>query len=254
MNLPLVEGFLFFAASLLLFVVIQRILYRELQSIFLLITRRPSTAFGLFSLLLFPGVFLHELSHFVMARLLGVRTGRFSLLPKVMSNGNLRLGYVETAVTDPLRDTLIGAAPLVSGMVVVTLLSVNQLGILPLTESLIAGNWGSFWAEAGKLPSRPDFWVWFYLAFAVSSTMLPSSADRRAWWSIGLIIGLVLLLSLLPGVSSWMLENLAPAIDRGLRAMAMVFAASGLVHLVLVPPAWLLRVGISQVTGLRVVR
>lgn len=254
MNLPLVNGFLFFVASLLLFIIIQRILYRELQSIFLLITRRPSTAFGLFSLLLFPGVFLHELSHFVVARLLGVRTGRFSLLPKVMANGNLRLGYVETAVTDPLRDTLIGAAPLISGMVVVTLLGINRLGILPPTESLIAGDWDTFWTAVGKLPARPDFWLWFYLVFAVSSTMLPSSADRRAWWSIGLFVGLVLLLALLPGVSAWMVDNLAPAVDRGLRAMGMVFTASGLIHLVLIPPAWLLVVIISRITGLRVVR
>lgn len=205
-------------------------------------------------MLLFPGVFLHELSHYVMARLLGVRTGRFSLLPKVMANGNLRLGYVETAATDPLRDTLIGAAPLISGMVVVTLLGINQLGIMPLTSSLIAWDWQTLWAEAVKLPLRPDFWLWFYLAFAVSSTMLPSSADRRAWWSIGLFVGLVLILTLLPGVSAWMLENVAPILDRGLRAMAIVFIASGLIHVVLIPPSWLIRIVISRVTGLRVVR
>lgn len=205
-------------------------------------------------MLLFPGVFLHELSHYVMARLLGVRTGRFSLLPKVMANGNLRLGYVETAATDPLRDTLIGAAPLISGMVVVTLLGINQLGIMPLTSSLIAWDWQTLWAEAVKLPSRPDFWLWFYLAFAVSSTMLPSSADRRAWWSIGLFVGLVLILTILPGVSAWMLENVAPILDRGLRAMAIVFIASGLIHVVLIPPSWLIRIVISRVTGLRVVR
>lgn len=205
-------------------------------------------------MLLFPGVFLHELSHYVMARLLEVRTGRFSLLPKVMANGNLRLGYVETAATDPLRDTLIGAAPLISGMVVVTLLGINQLGIMPLTSSLIAWDWQTLWAEAVKLPLRPDFWLWFYLAFAVSSTMLPSSADRRAWWSIGLFVGLVLILTLLPGVSAWMLENVAPILDRGLRAMAIVFIASGLIHVVLIPPSWLIRIVISRVTGLRVVR
>lgn len=254
MNLPLVDGFLYFAGSLLAFIAVQRVLYRELQSIFLLITRRPSSAIGLFSLLLFPGVFLHELSHYVIARLLGVRTGKFSLLPKVLANGNLRLGYVETAATDPLRDTLIGAAPLISGMVVVTLLSINQLGILPLAEALMSGNLGNFWLAAGKLPSQPDFWLWFYLAFAVSSTMLPSVADRRAWWSIGLFIVVVFILALLPGVSAWMVENLAPAIDRGLRAMATVFVGSGLIHLVLIPPSWLLRVLISRLTGLRVVR
>lgn len=254
MNLLLVDGFIFFAASLLLFIAVQRILYRELQSVFLLITRRPSTALGLFSLLLFPGVFLHELSHYLMARLLGVRTGRFSLLPKALSNGNVRLGYVETAATDPLRDTLIGAAPLISGMAVIILLGLGPLGILPLAGYLFSADWNLFWSEAAKLPARPDFWLWFYLAFAVSSTMLPSSSDRRAWWSIGLFVGIVLVLALLPGVSEWMQVYLAPVLNRGLRGMAMVFVASGLIHLVLIPPFWLLRIAISRVTGLRVVR
>ncbi|MHB8192520.1 MAG: hypothetical protein ACYDGL_04515 [Bellilinea sp.] len=251
-SLP-VNGFLFFAASLLLFLAVQRLLFRELQAIFLLLTRRPSSAMGLFSLLLFPGVFLHELSHFLMARLLGVRTGRFSLLPKVLANGNIRLGYVETSATDPLRDTLIGAAPLISGMVVVSMLMIEPLGILPVAGYLIEADWNTLWAEAQKLPARPDFWLWFYLAFAVSSTMLPSSSDRRAWWSIGLILILVLLLTLLPGISQWMSANLAPAMDRGVRAMAIIIVASGLIHLVLIPPAWLLRIVISRITGLRVV-
>lgn len=254
MTIAYINGFLFFVGSLLLFTVVQRILYRELQSIFLLITRRSSSALGIFSLLLFPGVLLHELSHLVMARLLGVRTGRFSLVPRVLNNGYLRLGYVETAAVDPLRDTLIGAAPLISGMIVVTLLGVNQLGILPLTSLLIAGDWTTFWVEAGKLPFRPDFWLWFYLAFAISSTMLPSAADRRAWWSIGLFVGIVLIFALLPGVSGWMLENLAPTFDRWLRSIALVFAASAMIHGFMVPPAWLLRIILSRITGLRVVK
>jgi len=250
---PLLDSFLFFAGCLALFIAVQRWLYRELQAIFLLITRQANTALGIFSLLLFPGVFLHELSHFVMARLLLVRTGRFSLIPKALANGKIRMGYVETAATDPIRDTLIGAAPLISGVAVVTALGMKPLGILPLTELMVAGDWLSFWPEVMRLPVRPDFWLWFYLAFAVSSTMLPSSADRRAWWSIGLLVLLALVLTIIPGTSAWMLENLAPLVTRGLRALAIVFAASGIIHLVLVFPAILFRIVISKLTGLRVV-
>jgi len=250
---PLFDGFLFFAGSLVIFITVQRWLYRELQAIFLLITRQANTALGIFSLLLFPGVFLHELSHFVMAKILLVRTGRFSLIPKALANGKIRMGYVETAATDPIRDTLIGAAPLISGVAVVTILGMKPLGILPLTELLFSGSWGNFWPEVMQLPARPDFWLWFYLAFAVSSTMLPSSADRRAWWSIGLFVLLAFALAIIPGTSAWMLENLAPLVTRGLRALAVVFAASGLIHLVLVLPAILIRIVISRMTGLRVV-
>jgi hypothetical protein len=138
-------------------------------------------------------------------------------------------------------------------LAVVSILGLKPLGILPLTGMLFNSDWETFWAEAAKLPARPDFWLWFYLAFTVSSTMLPSASDRRAWWSVGLFFGLLLFLAILPGVSNWMLENLAPVLNHGLRGLAMVFAASGLIHFVLAPPAWLLKILLSRITGLRVV-
>jgi hypothetical protein len=94
---------------------LQHRLHFEFQAIFLLITRRTDIALVLFSLLFFPGVVLHETSHYVLARLLGVRTGHFSLLPQPLPDGRLRLGYVETASTDLLRDALIGITPLLAG-------------------------------------------------------------------------------------------------------------------------------------------
>ncbi|HEX9028794.1 MAG TPA: hypothetical protein VF823_06440, partial [Anaerolineales bacterium] len=95
--------------------ILQRLSQRETQAIFLLLTRRADIAVVLFSLLFLPGVILHEASHYVVARLLRVRTGRVSLLPRTLPNGRLQLGFVETASSDWLRDTLIGAAPLFSG-------------------------------------------------------------------------------------------------------------------------------------------
>ena len=44
----------------------QRWLHREIQILFLLLTRKPVIALGLFSLLFFPGVLLHELSHYLV--------------------------------------------------------------------------------------------------------------------------------------------------------------------------------------------
>jgi hypothetical protein len=82
---------------------LQRRLHFEIQALLMILTRRPEIAFGLFSLLFFPGVLLHETSHFLMARWLGVRTGRVSLIPQVLPGGKLQLGFVETANADPLR-------------------------------------------------------------------------------------------------------------------------------------------------------
>ena len=57
----------------------QRVLTREIQAVLFLLTRRPRMSLGIFSALFFPGVLLHEASHLVTARLLGVKTGRLSL-------------------------------------------------------------------------------------------------------------------------------------------------------------------------------
>ena len=80
---------------------------------------------ALFAVLFFPGVLLHETSHYVMARLLGVRAVSFSLIPRPQPDGKLQLGYVETDRTDLLRDALIGAAPLISGGSLIAYVAVN---------------------------------------------------------------------------------------------------------------------------------
>jgi hypothetical protein len=231
----------------------QRWLHREVQLILLLITRRPIMALGIFSILFFPGVLLHEMSHFLMARLLGVRTGRFSLLPSLMEDGKLRLGYVETSGSDLVRDALIGTAPLITGGAVVALVGLNRLGLAPLAVSLTQRDWQAFWQGLKELPSQPDFWLWFYLSFAVSSTMLPSASDRRAWLPITLALLVLTGLAVLAGAGPWMLENLAPLVNRALRVIATIFGISLALHLVLLLPFRLIRELIMQVTGLRII-
>jgi hypothetical protein len=125
-------GLLWFLLSLVPLVFLQRLLHREIQAVFLITTRHPALTVGLFSMIFFPGVLLHELSHFLVARLLGVRTGGFSLLPQVLPDGRLILGYVETARTDVVRDSLIGAAPLIAGGLFIAYASIAHLHLLPL--------------------------------------------------------------------------------------------------------------------------
>jgi hypothetical protein len=89
-------GFFWFLVMLLPLVFLQRFLHREIQAVILLLTRNIQLTIGLFSVLFFPGVFLHELSHFLMAKVLSVRTRGFSLIPQSLSDGRLQMGYVET--------------------------------------------------------------------------------------------------------------------------------------------------------------
>lgn len=226
---------------LLPLVYLQRFLHREIQIIFYLITGNKPLTIALFSMLFFPGVFLHELSHFLMAKVLGVRTGRFSLIPQSLDTGHLQLGYVETEQTDILRDSLIGLAPIIAGTAFVAYAGVVQLRLDALWHVLSNGQVELFWMGLGLLPTVPDFYLWFYLTFAVSSTMLPSEADRHAWLPLGLWIGALLILAILAGAGTWMLENLAPVFDPLLRSVALLFALSNIVHIVLLIPFYIFR-------------
>jgi hypothetical protein len=252
MRLATLDGFLWLLLMLGPLLLLQRALHRQLQGVFLILTRRPVATMGLFSFIFLPGVALHEASHFLMARLLGVPTGRVSLLPRPTKGGKLQLGFVETARTDVVRDSLIGAAPLITGGMVVAYIGIAQMKLLPAGELLLAGQIGDFWQGLLQLPAQSDFWLWFYLAFVVSSTMLPSASDRRAWLPIALVFGGLLLLALLAGAGPWMLEHLAPALNSALRGVAAVFAISAAVHLVALVPIWLLRVLLSKLTGLEI--
>ena len=232
-------GWLLLVLGPLLF--FQRRLHHEIQLVFLLLTRRPAAALGIFSLIFFPGVLLHELSHFMMAQLLMVRTSGFSLMPAVLPGGRLRLGYVEVEGTDFFRDALIGTAPLISGGLAVAYLAGARLGFTPLADAIWLQNWPRFWAGLAALPQQTDFWLWFYLAFAVSSTMLPSASDRRAWLPLALMVGVLLGLALLAGAGPWMLEHLSPALNSFLRLLTTIFGISLALHLVLLVPIVLLR-------------
>ncbi len=207
----------------------------------LFLTRRVEVSVMLFSVLFFPGILLHELSHFFSARLVGVRTGRLSLIPRPMADGHLRLGSLETAPTDVLRDALIGVAPLLVGGAFVAYVGIVHLQLPDLWSSLVDGQPGAGVAAFRQLVAIPDFWLWFYLILAVSSTMMPSRSDRRAWLPVALATVLLILLSVLAGAGPWMLAHFAPPLDQVFRVVAMVFAISLGVHLLLWPIFYALR-------------
>lgn len=230
---------------------LQRSLHREIQAILLLLTRRSDIALTIFAILFFPGVLLHESSHWLMARMLRVKTGRFSLIPKPMPNGRLRLGYVETATPDILRDAMIGVAPLLAGGAFVIFAGAFQLNL--------AAFWENFQEDISNirllkaLLNQPDFWLWFYLVVTVSSTMLPSAADRKAWLPVGIFLGILLAISIFAGAGDWLLDHLANPIGKAFNVLALIFGISMGVHLVLIPPMWGIRRLLSYALKLDVV-
>lgn len=255
------DGLWWLLALIIPLLVLQRWLHHEIQVVFLLLTRRAEVALALFSILFFPGVLLHEASHFLIAYLLGVHVGEFSLIPRLMpqarsSNGKslrLQLGFVQTAQTDLVRDALIGAAPLVFGGAFVAYAGLARLGLASLWTDILNAQLGLLSAIQAIIHAHPDFWIWFYLVFAVSSTMLPSASDRRAWLPIAFSFVLLFGLGFLAGAGPWMIQHLAVPFNQALRAMAAVVGISVGVHMILAVPIYLLRRMLNRVTHLEVV-
>ena len=243
------QGFFWFIVMLIPLILLQRMLHREIQAVFLIITRSPQITMGMFSLIFLPGVFLHELSHFLMAKILRVPTGRFSIFPHPLPDGRLQLGYVETARADIVRDSLIGAAPLITGTIFVSYVSLFQLDMRILWDTLKNGQLNLFWMGIHALTHAQDFYLWFYLTFAVSSTMMPSESDRHAWLELVVSVGVIFGIALLIGAGPWMLNNVAPLLSRFLSSVAVIFGLSSAVHVVLALPTALAHKLLARATG-----
>jgi hypothetical protein len=247
-----VSGLFWFILMLVPLILLQRLLHREIQAVLLIVSRDVNITMGIFSIIFLPGVFLHESSHFIMAKILRVPTGHFSLLPRSLPNGRLQLGYVETARSDVVRDSLIGAAPLIAGTLFIAYVAIDHFQLRVLWDVLRNEQLNLFWMGVRALPNVQDFYLWFYLVFAVSSTMMPSESDRHAWLTLLLYIGILFAIILVFGAGSWMLNNIAPHVSNFFGFVAAIFGLSNFVHILLILPIALLHKFVAHLTGVDV--
>lgn len=228
-------SWLWLLLSLALLIPLERWMHRRLQGLWLLLFNNPDIALILYSLMLLPGVFVHEASHWLMATLLGVRTGHFSVVPERMPNGVLRLGYVETARVDFVREALIGIAPLLAGSAMVVWIGFARLNVGAVGAALANGDLLGFIQIWQAVFQVSDAWLWVYLLFAISNSMLPSASDRRAWPMVATVAVLMGGLVALIGFGPAVLQALAAPVDAALRALAVAFTITVGLNLALLP-------------------
>lgn len=210
------------AVTLALLLLVERWIHRHLQGTMLLLAGDREIAVMLYALPLMPGVLLHEVSHALTARLLGVPSGRVSIQPK-LAGDRIQLGSVAVAETDFIRASLIGLAPLLTGSTVILLIGYLIFGIGRMQQALAAGDWMRVVADLSDILAVPDVWLWAYLIFAISNTMLPSQSDRAAWMPILLFVLLVFGLAWIAGLGPAMVERLGHPLDVAAPWLAAVY-------------------------------
>ena len=239
------------AVTLALLLVVERWIHRHLQGTMLLITGDREIAVVLYALPLMPGILLHEVSHALVAKLLGVRVGRVSIRPK-LTNRRIQLGFVPVEETDVVRASLIGLAPLLTGSAAILLIGYLAFGIGGLQQAFAEAAWGSLIDHFGELLMTPDIWLWAYLIFAVSNTMLPSRSDRESWTPIFLFLVLAGGLVWFAGLGPTIIERLGRPIQVATRWLAAVYGFTVVADLPFMGLIALAEWAISRLKGVRV--
>lgn len=178
--------------------VLRRWIDVHVQGLAYLITGHPTVAIWVFFLVFLPGIMVHELSHWLAAKMLGVPTGRIVIWPQAKRNNTVWLGTVQVGRADPLRSSLIGLAPLVTGSLLVVLIGAH-LRLDSLADVLTTGQWKTGWAALSQSIRLPDFWLWIYLIFAIANRMLPSPTDREAWKPMALFLACLTVIAIAAG-------------------------------------------------------
>jgi len=240
-----IASLIWLLVSLALLIPITRAFGGLIQGLVLLLTENATaTVYAHFCLLL-PGTILHELSHWLAAKLLGVRTGGLSIAPKAQRGGRVQFGAVKMQKTGPVRESLIGVAPLLVGSALVVWLARWRFGLDPammMTPDSIV-------AHLVAALDAPDAWVWVYVIMAISNAMIPSPSDTRAWPRMGLYLAILLAFLWVSDLLSRVPEG---AVDLGLaiaQGLAFSFSLTILVDLVVGAALFLAQLLTARLTG-----
>lgn len=218
------------AVTLVLLLLIERWIHRHLQGAMLLLTGDREIALVLYALPLMPGILLHEISHALMAKLLGVHVGRVSIRPKITEQ-RVELGFVPVERTDVVRASLIGLAPLLMGSLAILLIGYLIFGVGTMQDTFAESSREGLVTVLSRMPRAPDFWLWAYVIFTVSNTMLPSRSDRRAWTPVLLFLLLTGLLAWMAGAWPTIVERLNHSLNAAIRWLTVIYILTAAVDL-----------------------
>jgi len=226
---------------------ISRWLTQRLFEAVYLVTKARSIGISFVTLLLFPGTIIHELSHLFTASVLGVPTGKMELTPTSIKGEHIHAGSVMVAETDPIRRSLIGLAPLTTGLLILTAISYY---LTPWWQEALAS------IQTGQLISIPTvrFVISLILLSTVSNTMFSSPEDLKGVPAVGITLAIIAAILYFVGIrltfTGPILTTLGQAGKTLTISLGIVLALNGILLLI----AQFLVVMTGKITKRRIVR
>lgn len=241
-----------FVLAVLLLNWLQRWITQHMQGIgFLLFESRDAGMFILWCVLL-PGILVHEFSHWLLAKLLGLKTGRFKFWPE-FQKGQITLASIEVQRSNAVADSLVGLAPFLGGTLILLLIGywvfdANALGLAWQNQ-----DWRGVLGLLAGTVRVADSWFWLYLMVAVSNAMMPSPSDRASWRPVLLYLGLVAALLLLLGWWPTLPTALLTGLEVGLQTLIYALGLTLAVDAVFALAIAIVELLLGLIRGTRVV-
>lgn len=211
------------AAVLIPLAYAERWIHSHLYGVGWLLTNEPRSATVLYYVILFPGVFVHEFVQWLVAGALNVETQRVMVWPEAQEDGTLRLDFVQVKNAGRFTMAIIGAAPLIVGLGLILFISNRILDFDAFLVALQTGDITVIGPAARELASKPDFYLWLYLMFALANAMLPTPEERSGWIIVlGLFAGVLAFLVII-GVGDVLIETFTGPVAHGVNLLTTAF-------------------------------
>ena len=179
----MIQIVLFFALSFALYFVSRK----TINSCFYFFSRffkSPQSAYRMMALLYFPGTALHEISHYLIALLLGFKNVNINLIPKIRGN-TITLGTVTYNKRDPVRGLIIGIAPFFAALFFFKVIDASGILFLNVWWTAIV-SFFIFTVSSTMFSSKQDL----VDAFFVSAIFLLLSILTFIAYRLGFIVGI----------------------------------------------------------------
>lgn len=217
-----------------------------------LVTKQYQTTTILYYAFFLPGILLNQAIFWLAAGFLNVSAERTIAWPQKQEIGELKLDFIRLSKNvSSVRFAIISTAPLLVGLVSVWLIANNVLNVPTfLTELNKDGFLVDISTAVSHFTNAPDFWIWVYLAFTISNTMMPNFANLRGWRIILGIIGVLIVgLYVLGAGDQVVMNNLRGPVTDALNSLSSVFAIIIGVDIFMVVVLGTLEAIIERITG-----